>query len=166
MTGPAQVAPHRVCRHRAALRTAAGTSSGQGSIVQARRQGGLLRPALHPEPRTPARAEAPRGGAGRADRILPPDASHPPLRGARRPALRPRTDRRLLPSLYRPGSGGGRAAVRSGAGPRQRHHRLSRPRPHARLRDRPAGDHGRADGPSRRHLEGQGRLDAHVQRRA
>ena len=30
----------------------------------------------------------------------------------------------------------------------------------------PQGDHGRADRPRRRHLQGQGRLDAHVQRRA
>ena len=48
----------------------------------------------------------------------------------------------------------------------QRHHRLSRPWPHARLRDRSQGDHGRADRARRRHLQGQGRLDAHVQRRA
>ena len=51
-------------------------------------------------------------------------------------------------------------------GARQRHHRLSRPWPHARLRHRPQGDHGRADRPRRRHFQGQGRLDAHVQRRA
>ena len=47
----------------------------------------------------------------------------------------------------------------------QRHHRLSRSRPHARLRHRSQGHHGRADRPRRRHLQGQGRVDAHVQRR-
>ena len=118
------------------------------------------------QPRAPARAQALQGEQGRAARILPADAADPPLRGARRPALRARPDRRLLPSLYRPGGGRGRAAVGARAGQGQRHHRLSRPRPHARLRHRSQGDHGRADRPRRRHLQGQGRLDAHVQRRA
>ena len=62
------------------------------------------------------------------------------------PALRHGADRRLLPSLYRPGSGRRRHAG-GAAGGRQRHHLLSRPRPHAGLRHGPQGRHGRADRP-------------------
>ena len=43
------------------------------------------------------------------------------------------------------------------------HHRLSRPWPHAGLRHGSQGRHGRADRAPRRLLQGQGRLDAHVQ---
>jgi pyruvate dehydrogenase E1 component alpha subunit len=39
----------------------------------------------------------------------------------------------------------------------------ARPRPYARLRHGSQGDHGRAHWPHRRLLQGQGRLDAHVQ---
>ena len=80
----------------------------------------------------------------RAARLLPRDAADPPLRGEGRPALRHGPDRRLLPSLYRPGGGRGRHPARAAAG-RQRHHRLPRPRPHAGLQHGPAPGHGRAD---------------------
>ena len=40
---------------------------------------------------------------------------------------------------------------------------LPRSRPHAGLRHGPQGGDGRADRPQRRLLQGQGRLDAHVQ---
>jgi TPP-dependent pyruvate/acetoin dehydrogenase alpha subunit len=52
------------------------------------------------------------------------------------------------------------------AGQGQRHHRLSRPRAHAGLWYRSQRHHGRADRPRGGHLQRQGRLDAHVQRRA
>ena len=51
-------------------------------------------------------------------------------------------------------------------GHRQRHHRLSRSRPHARLWHRPQGHHGRTDRARGRDQQGQGRLDAHVLDRA
>ena len=159
-----------VCRHRTASQATEERAgqSGQGSIAETRRQKGKAAPA---PPASPNRERPPepkryKAEQGRAARILPPDAAHPPLRGARRPALRARPDRRLLPPLYRPGGGRGRAAVGAGGGQGQRHHRLSRPWPHARLRHRSQGDHGRADRPRRRHQPRQGRIDAHVQRRA
>ncbi len=49
--------------------------------------------------------------------------------------------------------------------PGQRHHHLSRPRPHAGLRHGAARRDGRADRPDRRLFARQGRLDAHVQPR-
>ena len=45
------------------------------------------------------------------------------------------------------------------------HHRLSRPRPHARLRHGPERRDGGTHRPQPRLFQGQGRLDAHVQRR-
>ncbi len=53
------------------------------------------------------RASSPRKGQTqqrRAAPLLPGHAAHPPLRGEGGPALRHGPDRRLLPSLYRPGS--------------------------------------------------------------
>ena len=131
-----------------------------------RRQGRRSGAAATPNRERPPEPKRYKAEQGRAARFLPADAAHPPLRGARRPALRARPDRRLLPPLYRPGGGRGRPAVGARGRQGQRHHRLSRPWPHARLRHRSQGDHGRADRPRRRHLQGQGRLDAHVQRRA
>ena len=45
---------------------------------------------------------------------------------------------------------------------RSGHHRLSRSRPHARLRHGPERRHGGTHRPARRLFQGQGRLDAHV----
>ena len=70
-------------------------------------------------------------------------------------------DRRLLPSLYRPGGRRRRHADGGQAG-RSGHHRLSRPRPHAGTRHGSQGRHGRAHRAPQRLFEGQGRLDAHV----
>ncbi len=64
-------------------------------------------------------------------------------------------DRRLLPSLYRPGSGGGRHADDAGRG-RPGHHRLSRSRPHAGLRHGPQGRDGGTDRPARGLFQGKG----------
>ena len=103
-----------------------------------------------------------RSGSRRTAAGLPHDAADPPLRGKRRPALRHGADRRLLPSVYRPGS----RRRRHAAGDRRRrrgHHLLSRPRPHAGDRHGPQGRDGRADRAARRLLARQGRLDAHVQ---
>ena len=88
----------------------------------------------------------------------------PPFRGEGGSALRHGTDRRILPSLYRPGSGRGRHAGRAAPG-RSGHHHLSRSRPHARLRHGPGRCDGRAHRTRHGLLEGQGRLDAHVQPR-
>ena len=77
---------------------------------------------------------------------LPHHADHPPLRGEGRPDVRHGADRRLLPPLYRPGSGGHRHADGAQAG-RRGDHRLPRPRPHARLRHGPQGRDGRTDRP-------------------
>ena len=88
-----------------------GCASGAVQVVQARRQ--------QREPR-PAQV------------LLSRHAADPPLRGARRPALRHGPDRRLLPSLHRPGSRRGRHAVDDRRQGRD-HHLLSRPRPHAGL---------------------------------
>src|SRR3989442_27827 len=60
-----------------------------------------------------------------------PDAPDPPLRGEGRRVIRPRQDRRLLPSLHRPGGRGGLLARRA-ARRRLRHQLLSRARPGAR----------------------------------
>ena len=60
-------------------------------------------------------------------------AADPPLRGEGGADVRHGPDRRLLPPLHRPGSRGGRHADDAQAG-RRGHHRLPRPRPHARLR--------------------------------
>ena len=98
---------------------------------------------------------------GTGARSLSRHAADPPLRGEGRPALRHGPDRRLLPPLYRPGSGRRRHADGAERG-RPGHHRLSRPRPHAGLRHDPARRHGRADRAPRRLFQGQGRLDAHV----
>ena len=98
---------------------------------------------------------------GAGTRSLSRDAADPPLRGEGRPALRHGPDRRLLPSLYRPGSRRRRNA--DGAERRRPgHHRLSRSRPHARLRHGPQRRHGRTHRTPRRLFQGQGRLDAHV----
>src|SRR5437667_447961 len=59
------------------------------------------------------------------------DAPDPPLRGEGRRVIRPRQDRRLLPSLHRPGGRGGRLARRA-ARRRLRHQLLSRARAGAR----------------------------------
>ena len=92
---------------------------------------------------------------------LPRHAADPPVRGEGRPDVRHGPDRRLLPPLYRPGSGRRRHA--DGAqGRRRGHHRLPRPRPHAGLRHGPQGRDGGTDRPARRLFQGQGRLDAHV----
>ena len=159
-----------VCRHRAAMpatRERAGRVAKAASPKRAAQERGGARRRRRP----PNRERPPEPKRYKADKaelleLLPPDAAHPPLRGARRPALRARPDRRLLPPLYRPGGGRGRAAVGADARQGQRHHRLSRPWPHARLRHRSQGDHGRADRAPCRHQPRQGRLDAHVQRRA
>ena len=50
------------------------------------------------------------GGPGYAAEGLPQHAADPPVRGKGRPALRHGADRRLLPSVYRPGSRRGRHA--------------------------------------------------------
>ena len=77
---------------------------------------------------------------------LPHHADHPPLRGEGGADVRHGADRRLLPPLYRPGSGGRRHA--DGAQARRRgDHRLPRPRPHDRLRHGPQGRDGGADRP-------------------
>ena len=111
--------------------------------------------------RTGARRQdaAPHQGAGA--RGLRDDAPHPPLRGARRPDVRHGPDRRILPPLYRPGSRRRRHADGDRGG-RPGHHRLSRSRPHARLRHGPEGRDGRAHRPPHRLFPRQGRLDAHV----
>ena len=78
-----------------------------------------------------------------------------------RRGVRARQDRRLLPSVHRPGSGEHRCALV--APPRRlRHHDLSRPRPGARPRHVAAHGDGRAVRPHRRLRARQGRLDAHV----
>src|SRR4029079_2278156 len=94
-----------------------------------------------------APAAALQGEQGADAPILSRDAAHPPLRGARGAAVWTWADRRLLPPVHRPGGGVGWAAVGDDGRQGQRHHRLSRPWAHARLRNRPEGDHGRADGP-------------------
>ena len=91
-------------------------------------------------------------------------AADPPLRGKGRPALRHGLHRRLLPPLYRPG-GRRRGHADGPEGGRPGHHLLPRPWPHAGLRHGPQGRHGRTDRAPRRLLQGQGRLDAHVQPR-
>ena len=101
-----------------------------------------------------------RGAAG----FLPPDAVDPPLRGEGGTALWHGIDRRLLPPLHRPGGGGGRHAG-GGAAERLRHHHLSRPRAYVGVRHGAERGDGGADRAARRLLEGQGRLDAHVQPR-
>ena len=68
-------------------------------------------------------------------------------------------DRRLPPSLHRPGKRGRRHLLADGR-QRSRHHRLSRPRPRARRRHEHERVHGRALRQGHRLLEGQGRLDA------
>jgi len=112
-----------------------------------------------------ARQGAQQLGRGRAaGQVLPQHAAHPALRGEGRPDVRHGPHRRLLPSLYRPGSGGGGHAGGARAG-RRGDHELSRPRPHARDGHGPEGRARRAHRPARRLFQGQGRLDAHVQPR-
>ena len=103
----------------------------------------------------------PRIQQGPGARGAAPDAPDPPVRGEGRPDVRHGPDRRLLPPLYRPGSGGRRHEARH-ARRRPDDHRLSRSRPHAGLRHGPEGRHGRTHRPARRLFQGQGRLDAHV----
>ena len=123
------------------------------------------RQAIRPT-RAPATMQGRRAGTdqGPGARRLPRHAADPPLRGEGRPDVRHGPDRRLLPSLYRPGSRRRRHADGAQAG-RPGHHRLPRSRPHAGLRHGPQGRDGRADRPPRRLFQGQGRLDAHVLRR-
>src|SRR3546814_20474068 len=82
-----------------------GPKSGQGSIVEARqhKEGRYGRTAAHAQPPASARAAAAHGRQGRDVGLLSPDASPPPLRGARRAAFRARPHRPLLPSLPLPG---------------------------------------------------------------
>ena len=100
--------------------------------------------------------------SGRTSRLLSRNAADPPFRGARGPALRHGADRGVLPPLYRSGS-----RCRRHAGFRRPEgcadHELPGPRPHAGLRHGPEGGDGGADRPAQRLLQGQGRLDAHVQ---
>ena len=76
-------------------------------------------------------------------------APDPPLRGKGRPALRHGLHRRLLPPLYRPGSGRHRHEDGADRG-RPDDHRLSRPRPHAGDGHGAARRDGRADRTPRR----------------
>ena len=84
-------------------------------------------------------------GAARLSR----HAADPPLRGEGRPDVRHGPDRRLLPPLYRPGSGRHRHHHGRREGRGRPDHRLSRPRPHAGHGPRPQGRDGRADRPRR-----------------
>jgi hypothetical protein len=68
-------------------------------------------------------------------------------------------DRRLPPSLHRPGGRRRRLLLGDGQG-RPRHHRLPRPRPRHRRRHGHERAHGRALRQGHRLLQGQGRLDA------
>ena len=101
------------------------------------------KPEAKPAPKPAAKSQAHRApvlqgtGAFRLSR----DAADPPLRGEGRADVRHGADRRLLPPLHRPGSRRRRHADGAQAG-RRGHHRLSRPRPHARLRHGPEGRDG------------------------
>ena len=121
----------------------------------------MAKPATKPKVDTsPAKAKSPSQAiirAGRQQRhprrtqgLLPRHAADPPLRGAGGPALRHGSDRRLLPPLHRPGGRCGRRSGERQTGPRQDHHRLSRPRPYAVRGHGPERGHGRADRPHRR----------------
>jgi hypothetical protein len=107
-------------------------------------RGGFRRARAPGAPRQPAAPRAPRSRP-----LLPRDAADPPLRGEGRPAVRHGPDRRLLPPLYRPGSGVRAVGIQHGGRSAQGHgdHRLPRPRPHAGLRHGPQGRHGRAHRP-------------------
>src|ERR1700704_5266801 len=111
-----------------------------------------------------ARRLRPGSRQGKGAQGLPRNAADPAVRGKSRPDVRHGPDRRLLPPLYPPGSRGGRHAD-GDQGRRPGHHRLPRPRPYAGLRHGPEGRDGGTDRAAPRLLEGQGRLDAHVQRR-
>ena len=144
-----------------APRTRPRTSMAFAQENKQRRQNGCRRAQDGPGQRRRRRFPT---SARRRAQGLPRHAADPPLRGAGGPALRHGPDRRLLPPLHRPGSHRRRHAVALKPG-RPGHHRLPRPRPHAGLRHGPQGRDGRADRAPRRLLQGQGRLDAHVQRR-
>ena len=116
--------------------------------------------------RVPAARQAtwPRRAIRRAvSRLAADDDPDPPLRGEGGRSVLARPDRRVLPSLHRPGSGRGRHARRAAAR-RLCRERLPRARPGAGARHDVARRDGRAVREGDRMLEGQGRLDAPVRR--
>ena len=97
--------------------------------------------------------------------LLSRHAADPPLRGEGGPALRHGPDRRLLPSLYRPGGGRRRHA---GDAIEQGDAVITSYRDHGHMLAcgmDPKGVMAELTGRARRLFQGQGRLDAHVQPR-
>src|SRR6478672_3735319 len=90
-------------------------------------------------------------------------ADHPPFRGKGGANVWHGSDWGLLPSVYRPGSGG-RWHADGSYRRRPGHHWLPRPRPYDCNRHGPEGRHGRTHRPRAWVFQRQGRLHAHVQR--